>query len=205
MADIVANCCKSLLGRRPNFSRTADAFRARRYEGPHRFAQNDCGASYRRYGVLQRRTRLKISFAIFSASVDFRLLQQYRHVSDLIASSNGRVEMWRGGFRSNLSVAASFVWRCLTGSAMAPFPHPAHRSGRGLARRFRSKFGFPVVSPFRLRVSHYLDHATSPAPSASHATCGFPALRAPICFTPTLMGPILLGQLSARRVALDRR
>ena len=34
-------------------------------------------------------------------------------------------------------------------------------------------------------------HTTSPAPSTSHATCGFPALRAPICFTPKLMGPIL--------------
>src|SRR5258707_1291172 len=38
--------------------------------------------------------------------------------------------MWRGGCRSNISVAASFVWRCLTGSAMAPFPHPAHRTGQ---------------------------------------------------------------------------
>jgi hypothetical protein len=41
----------------------------------------------------------------------------------------GRVEVWRGGCRSNISVAAPFVWRCLTGSAMAPFPHPAHRTG----------------------------------------------------------------------------
>src|SRR6202158_5091295 len=41
----------------------------------------------------------------------------------------GRVGMWRGGCRSNISVAAFFVWRCLTGSAMAPFPHPAHRTG----------------------------------------------------------------------------
>ena len=40
-----------------------------------------------------------------------------------------RVEMWRGGFRPNISVAASFVWRCLSGSAVAPFPHPAHRTG----------------------------------------------------------------------------
>jgi hypothetical protein len=40
-------------------------------------------------------------------------------------------------------------------------------------------------------------------PSTSHATCGFPALRAPICFTSQLMGPILLGRLSARRVALE--
>jgi len=42
----------------------------------------------------------------------------------------GRVEMWRGCFRQNISVAASFVWRCLTGSAMTPFPHPAHRTGQ---------------------------------------------------------------------------
>ena len=41
----------------------------------------------------------------------------------------GRVGMWRGGCRSNISVAAPFVRRCLTGSAMAPFPHPAHRTG----------------------------------------------------------------------------
>src|SRR5215469_6825032 len=36
----------------------------------------------------------------------------------------GRVEVWRSGGRSNISVAAPFVWRGLTGSAMAPFPHP---------------------------------------------------------------------------------
>src|SRR3981081_2295033 len=60
-----------------------------------------------------------------------------------------------------------------------------------------SKFGFPVVSPFRLRVSHYLDRATFPAPATSNAACGFPALRSPICFMSRLMGPILLGRLSA--------
>src|SRR6266542_4343535 len=43
--------------------------------------------------------------------------------------TQGRVEMWRGGCRLNISVAASFVWRCLSDSAMAPFPHPAHRTG----------------------------------------------------------------------------
>ena len=46
------------------------------------------------------------------------------------SDATGRVEMWRGGCRLNISVAASFVWRCLSGSAMAPFPHPAHRTGR---------------------------------------------------------------------------
>ena len=55
-------CCKRLLGRRSKFFRTTNAFRSRRYEGPHRFAPNDQGTSYRRYGVLQRPRRLKINF-----------------------------------------------------------------------------------------------------------------------------------------------
>src|SRR4029077_588418 len=38
--------------------------------------------------------------------------------------------MWRGGCRLNMSVAASFDWRCLSGSTMAPFPHPVHRTGQ---------------------------------------------------------------------------
>ena len=42
---------------------------------------------------------------------------------------DGRVEMWRGGSRSGLSVAAPFVWRCPSNLAVAPFPHPAHRTG----------------------------------------------------------------------------
>jgi hypothetical protein len=32
----------------------------------------------------------------------------------------GRVGVWRGGCRPNTSVAAPFVWRCLTGSPVAP-------------------------------------------------------------------------------------
>jgi hypothetical protein len=43
---------------------------------------------------------------------------------------HGRVEMWRGFCRSNISVSAPFVWRCLSGSTLAPFPHPAHRTGQ---------------------------------------------------------------------------
>src|SRR6266478_9637538 len=43
--------------------------------------------------------------------------------------THGRVEVWRSGCRLNISVAAPFVWRCLTGSTLAPFPHPAHRTG----------------------------------------------------------------------------
>src|ERR1700736_429906 len=44
-------------------------------------------------------------------------------------AQTGRVEVWRSGCRLNISVAAPFVWRCLTSSTLAPFPHPAHRTG----------------------------------------------------------------------------
>src|SRR5262249_48466970 len=44
-------------------------------------------------------------------------------------SIHGRVGMWRGGCRLNISVAASFVWRCLSSSTVTPFPHLAHRTG----------------------------------------------------------------------------
>src|ERR1700694_5849780 len=63
-----------------------------------------------------------------------RLICRYATGKGIILSmrfshSLGRVEMWRGGCRLNISVAASFVWRCLSGSALTPFPHPAHRTG----------------------------------------------------------------------------
>src|SRR3974390_573879 len=60
----------------------------------------------------------------------------------------GRVEVWRGGFRSNISVAAPFVWRCLTGSTVAPFPHPAHRTGRA------DLSGSSSIAGFRPHGSH---------------------------------------------------
>src|SRR5687768_925858 len=44
----------------------------------------------------------------------------------------GRVGMWRGGGRSSISVAAPFGRRCPTSQTIAPFPHPAHRTGRAL-------------------------------------------------------------------------
>jgi hypothetical protein len=47
----------------------------------------------------------------------------------LMQALMSRVEMWRGGCRSHISVSASFVWRCLSGATVAPFPHPAHRTG----------------------------------------------------------------------------
>ena len=44
----------------------------------------------------------------------------------------GRVEIWRGGVRFSLSVAAPFVRRCLTSLTISPFSQPAHRTGRAL-------------------------------------------------------------------------
>jgi S-disulfanyl-L-cysteine oxidoreductase SoxD len=43
------------------------------------------------------------------------------------SSARDRVGAWRGGCRPNISVAAPFVWRCLTGSTLAPFPHSPGR------------------------------------------------------------------------------
>jgi transposase len=42
----------------------------------------------------------------------------------------GRVEVWRGCCRLDISVSAPFVWRCLTSSTLAPSPHPARQTGR---------------------------------------------------------------------------
>src|SRR5262249_39071024 len=76
-------------------------------------------------------------------------------------------------------------------------PPRAHRWVRGWARGCRSMFVFPVVSPFRLRVSHDLAHATFPAPPRRTQHADFLALRSPVCFASMLMGPILLERLSA--------
>ena len=62
-----------------------------------------------------------------------------RHLHDG-AVPIGRVEMWRGGRRSGLSVSAPFVWRCPSTLAVAPSPHPPRRTGRA---------GFPHPALFR--------------------------------------------------------
>jgi hypothetical protein len=58
--------------------------------------------------------------------------------------THGRVEMWRSGCRPSISVAAPFVWRCLTGSAVALFPHPPGHRRRspapGSHRTWRADF-----------------------------------------------------------------
>jgi hypothetical protein len=46
----------------------------------------------------------------------------------------GRVEMWRGGCRLNISVAAPFVWRCLSGSPWLRFHIPLIEPDRQISR-----------------------------------------------------------------------
>src|ERR1700722_9921240 len=73
---------KVFWGWRTKFSRTADAFRAQRCEGPTSLLRKTTtnlriGAmGHRSCGVVQKST-----FARFLASFDFRLFQQYRPVS----------------------------------------------------------------------------------------------------------------------------
>src|SRR4029077_14023927 len=67
---------------------------------------------------------------------------------------SGRVEVWRGDVRLSMSVSAPFVWRCLSGSAVAPFPHPAHRTGRAdfphpaLGQDFTPSFACDAIGSF---------------------------------------------------------
>ena len=39
-------------------------------------------------------------------------------------SGERRVGVWRRGVRPGIAVPAPFVWRCLSGATVAPFPHP---------------------------------------------------------------------------------
>ena len=72
-----------------------------------------------------------------SGASDLALAIRYalRHWSGLIVFLEdgrvemGRVEVWRGCCRLNISVAAPFVRRCLTGPTLAPSPHPARQTG----------------------------------------------------------------------------
>src|SRR5216683_1682596 len=48
---------------------------------------------------------------------------------------------------SSISVAAPFVRRCLTGSTMAPFSHPAHRTGQADLSGSSAIAGFLPTEP----------------------------------------------------------
>jgi hypothetical protein len=67
-----------------------------------------------------------LKFSVFTRK---RLLQQYRHLADIATERPLCVESRCDAVAlgSNISVSAPFVRRCLTGSTMSPFSHPAHR------------------------------------------------------------------------------
>ena len=65
-------------------------------------------------------------------TTEWQLSTHWRHWSlataespELVKSRCGAVAVGR-----TYLFAAPFVWRCLSGSTVAPFPHPAHRTGR---------------------------------------------------------------------------
>jgi hypothetical protein len=96
-----------------------------------------------------RYSRTEVLVRLLSRGGDVNAYDRYRSRTPLIAAADlgktdavrvllvkganpnlrGRVGMWRGGGRVGLSVAAPFVWRCPSTRAVAPFPHPAHRTG----------------------------------------------------------------------------
>ena len=58
-----------------------------------------------------------------------------------------RVEMWRGDVRLSMSVSAPFVWRCLSGSTVAPFPHPLIEPDRQICRVAQPLLAFAPTDP----------------------------------------------------------
>ena len=117
-------------------------------------------------------------------------------------AASGRVEMWRGGGRSE--------HRCCRPFRLAVPYEPDH----GSVSTSRSSVGSRTVAPslgsggcpsaFALDLSPAAVD-TFPAPATSNATGGFPALRSPACFASRVMGPILLGTLSAPGFGLGNR
>jgi hypothetical protein len=99
-------------------------------------------------------------------------------------------ELWDKRQKETPIVIGSPPPRCYLSHPPMPLPGTV---GRGLARRFRSKFVFPVGSLFRLRVSHHLDHAAFPAPASSNAACGFPRTALSCLLRPKAYGTYPAG------------
>jgi len=53
-----------------------------------------------------------------------------RHRNPLTAAPSYKSRCDAVALGSNISVPAPFVWRCLSGSTVTPFPHLAHRTGQ---------------------------------------------------------------------------
>ena len=107
----------------------------------------------------------------------------------------GRVGMWRGGSRFGLSVAAPFVWRCPSTLAVAPFPHPSHRTGR-------ADFPHPALGQ-DFTPSPTARHAPSARADETHGPVEIRGRIVPIPATPHL---VLVAQPPAQprhRIVVD--
>jgi hypothetical protein len=91
--------------------------------------------------IPEQQQRQKVVIELTSGRPSFDVVHLSYHVqkrqfekggwlADITPFMKGGVEMWRGGCRSDISVPAPFVWRCLSGSTVTPFPHPARRTGQ---------------------------------------------------------------------------
>src|SRR5271155_6252344 len=104
--------------------------------------------------------------------------------------------MWRGGGRPGMSVAAPFVWRCLSGSTIAPFtPRSSNRT-----------CGFPCIrlsdKTSRLRPRHVVSK-----PGQTHEPEGLVEVREWIAAALASSGLVLEAQPPAqphRCVAIER-
>src|SRR5262245_12504613 len=68
--------------------------------------------------------------------------------------------MRRGCCRPDISVSAPFVWRCLSGSTVTPFPHPLPRKGCRVGLRivlFEACSAFTRVTACTLALSPIRD------------------------------------------------
>ena len=84
---------KVFCGWRPKILRTADAFRARRREGPHHFIQKRPPVFVSTVEVFEAVGRLKIDFRRIFGAFDFRLLQKYLPGAD-ISKLRGPLRVW---------------------------------------------------------------------------------------------------------------
>src|SRR5215469_15834127 len=131
------------------------------------------------------------------------------------SSPSGCVEQLHSASESSpLSTRiGSFVWRCLTGSAVAPFPHPAHRTGQAdlphpalgqdvtpspTTSRDQAGSGVRARSNGE-RLVHIPDNLARARPDGRIPGAGYDAGLRSVLVVPLRKDTVLLGYISASR------
>jgi hypothetical protein len=131
-------------------------------------------------------------------SHNFRLWEKRTQTRTSISRPflTGRVEMWRGCCRLNISVAASFVWPCLVVQPWLRFHIPLI----GRVEDWRAGVGRSLCSllsrPFVCECHTISTMPRFRPPPRRTQRADFLALRSPVCFASRFMGPILQERLS---------